>query len=303
MHNGQVSIRVLIIAEHSAIPLILWYLSCFGLRDKTMIGKVWKVFKEVSIGVLLVISLLLVISGALKTAGIIEKPGFFIVIGVLLKKIQYGSLSDWISSLSTFFTLVVAYLAYKNAPKWLTQKMDDHALEIAKELITKTYPSLSIKFREISIPIGAFYTCSALIDTDEAYKDISKNLINLNEKISKIEEIGFNSKIQIDSLIKLGWDFKDNHFNDIKALQASINNYLSYLKAFNEQMIKVREVTKEPGFFVSNIEESTAEKEKLRKISKSNEKFSNEFMTCFDGFFNNHLIVPEYFDIKSLKVK
>ena len=48
-------------------------------------------------------------------------------------KIELGSFSDWVSSLSTFGTLIVAFLAYKKAPEWINQKMNEDAFSIAKE--------------------------------------------------------------------------------------------------------------------------------------------------------------------------
>ncbi len=87
-----------------------------------MISKAWKVFKEVAIGVLLVLSL-------------------WLVIGAATKK-NLGNLSDWISSLSTFGTLIVAYMAFKAAPKWIHQKMDEQALNQAVTLISRDIPEL-----------------------------------------------------------------------------------------------------------------------------------------------------------------
>lgn len=253
-----------------------------------MIIKIYNAFLKISISVLLVLSLWLVVDGALK-----ESKGHF----------EFGNLMDFFNTLGTIGTLIVAYLAFKAAPKWLNQKLDDHALEIAKELITKTYPTLAIKFRELSIHIGAFYTCSSLIDTEEAYKTLSKELSNLSEKIIKIEDCCFNSKLQLDSLYKLGWHVKQVHLDDIKKLQASMNNYLSYLKSFDKQMRKIRETSKEVDFFTGNVKASAFEKEKLSRMSSINEDFSDEFMKIFDDFFNNQMIVPDYFDIKSLKVR
>lgn len=90
-----------------------------------MFSKAWKVVKEIAIGVLLVLSL-------------------WLVIGEAYKK-DIGNLSDWISSISTFLTLIVAYMAYKSAPKWLQQKYDETSFSIASPLIEKNSSS-KIKF-------------------------------------------------------------------------------------------------------------------------------------------------------------
>lgn len=48
---------------------------------------------------------------------------------------EYGSLSDWVSSLSTLGTFVIAAMAYKAAPDWISKKEHDLIFEIATEKI------------------------------------------------------------------------------------------------------------------------------------------------------------------------
>ncbi|MCP6669574.1 hypothetical protein NL517_29730, partial [Klebsiella pneumoniae] len=52
---------------------------------------------------------------------------------------------DWLSSISTFGTLVVAYSAYKKAPEWISQRMHEDAFSLAKKIILDDYPSLKEK--------------------------------------------------------------------------------------------------------------------------------------------------------------
>lgn len=52
-----------------------------------------------------------------------------LLIGVVFyntdKKMELGSLSDWISSLSTAGTLLIAYMAYRKAPDWINTKRNE----------------------------------------------------------------------------------------------------------------------------------------------------------------------------------
>ncbi|WP_157037505.1 hypothetical protein [Erwinia piriflorinigrans] len=50
---------------------------------------------------------------------------------------EWGSVSDWISSLSSFGTLAVAYMAYKAAPDWINRKNIEDGSKIAQEFIKK----------------------------------------------------------------------------------------------------------------------------------------------------------------------
>ncbi|MDD7993783.1 hypothetical protein [Kosakonia radicincitans] len=50
---------------------------------------------------------------------------------------EFGSLTDWISSLSTFFTLVVAWKAYKAAPQWIKEKQNEEGFNHIKTLMSE----------------------------------------------------------------------------------------------------------------------------------------------------------------------
>lgn len=78
---------------------------------------IYKTFKKTTVTIVLVTSTWLVLTAALKK--------------------DIGNLSDWISSLSTFLTLIVAYKAYKAAPNWLNQKLDEGALTQATQIISR----------------------------------------------------------------------------------------------------------------------------------------------------------------------
>ncbi|MBN9706712.1 hypothetical protein JR904_24540 [Enterobacter roggenkampii] len=51
-------------------------------------------------------------------------------------KFEWGSFTDWISSLSTFLTLVVAWKAYKAAPQWIKEKQKDEGFNHVKTIMS-----------------------------------------------------------------------------------------------------------------------------------------------------------------------
>ncbi|MET3701437.1 hypothetical protein [Citrobacter sp. UYEF32] len=68
----------------------------------------------------------------------------FLIACVLLKilffgdeKIEWGSITDWISSLSTFLTFVVAWKAYKAAPQWIKSKQNEEGFNHVKKLMSE----------------------------------------------------------------------------------------------------------------------------------------------------------------------
>lgn len=48
---------------------------------------------------------------------------------------EIGSISDWLSSLSTFGTLVIAGMAYRKAPDWFESKRNETSYDHAKKII------------------------------------------------------------------------------------------------------------------------------------------------------------------------
>jgi hypothetical protein len=234
--------------------MILCYLMIFGLRDKTMISKVWKVFKEVAIGILLVLSLLLVISGALKDAGIIDKPEIFLMLGAFLKNIQYGTLSDWISSLSTFFTLVVAVMAYKAAPKWLQQKYDETAFSIASPLIEEKIPLAKSSLHSLEKFLNELtrsYTSFFLEDPDRTISLISKELKTLISNHRSVTS-------DLRKLERFNWHLVE-HKSETQALSSlsTIEHWLNKIPMINYEYRDKRgtsKITPEP-FIPSDYKE------------------------------------------------
>ncbi|MGS1414164.1 hypothetical protein [Serratia marcescens] len=56
---------------------------------------------------------------------------------------EIGSISDWVSSLSTFGTLVIAGMAYRKAPEWMAQKHYDVVSKVIEEAVYEDLRKLS----------------------------------------------------------------------------------------------------------------------------------------------------------------
>lgn len=248
-----------------------------------MYSKVWKILKEVAIGILLVLSLWLVINGALE-----KSKGHF----------EFGSLMDFFNTAGTLGTLFVAYLVYRNAPKWINQKLDDHALNIAKELITHDLPTLFLKLRETSIYIQTFHDCYKNNITD-SYKVI-REFIKLDENIKLCDDLNLNCRLKISSLEKLGWSFNDSVVQESITLRSAASNYISYLKAFKLQSDVVAEVTT-IKHRINNDVNVPFEIEKLYNIAQNNAKLSSKFMISYKNFNEPIRLITHYFNVSNIK--
>jgi len=91
-----------------------------------MNGKIWKVAKEVAIGILLVLSLWLMINGALKEGN---------------NNFQFGTLMDTVIALSNAIMAGAAIFAANEAKKWFQQKNKLNNLDSAHQKI-KDYENL-----------------------------------------------------------------------------------------------------------------------------------------------------------------
>lgn len=160
-----------------------------------MISKVWKAVKEVAIGVLLVFSLWLVIGGAFKK--------------------DIGNLSDWISSLSTFGTLVVAYMAYKAVPDWIRRKNVEDGSSIARKLICKEINDAETEIQRVSSCLNYMIK---LVKSKNGFYAKRKNDVIISTFHSSMKNLarltdGINASLV--ELHRFGWNLKNEYNEDL----------------------------------------------------------------------------------------
>lgn len=61
---------------------------------------------------------------------------------------EWGSFTDWISSLSTFLTLIVAWKAYRAAPQWIKEKQKEEGFNHTKALMSE-YDQIVATIKEL----------------------------------------------------------------------------------------------------------------------------------------------------------
>lgn len=189
-----------------------------------MFSKAWKVAKEVAIGILLVLSLWLVINGALK-----ESKGHF----------EFGNLMDFFNTLGTLGTLVIAYLAFKKAPDWFKNKNNEIAHTKATEFFSEFMIDYSKKIETLYPLIESFRELPKNLTLDDYYNhtlstDCITNQLNvratLKEKAISLYEfiIYFNT---------YGWVFKEDinsKVNSLYNLHSKVDNLmLDYAKKYS----------------------------------------------------------------------
>lgn len=51
------------------------------------------------------------------------------------KKFEFGSVSDWVSCISSVLTMYIAYLVYKEAPKWFEKEKNESGFNLAVSIM------------------------------------------------------------------------------------------------------------------------------------------------------------------------
>jgi len=118
-------------------------------------------------------------------------------------KIEWGNVSDWLSSLSTFGTLLIAYAAFVKAPDWLFQKRYEVVSHIINETIFNDLPKLG-------------KLCSQY---KTRYYMITRQLVD-----------SLNGKVMNEQMLKENRTKLDNTFNELFALATSMKNELRTIK-------------------------------------------------------------------------
>lgn len=165
-----------------------------------MFSKVWKAVKEVAIGVLLVVGLWLVIDTAYKK--------------------DIGNLSDWIGSIGTFGTFIIAYVAFKKAPHWIKSKNNEIAHNKASEFFSEFMISYSKKIATLFFLIEPFSELprSLSVKTYSNNNIAAQCLQNQLELIKETKEISSLLYEYIIYFNTYGWKFTEETNKKINVL-------------------------------------------------------------------------------------
>lgn len=145
-----------------------------------------------------------------------KKPVLIIVVSVIIfittvaiihyynkHNFEWGSVSDWLSSISTFGTLLVAYGAFIKAPDWLLQKRYEVVSHIINETIFKNLPKL----------------CKLCAQYKTRYFLINRQLVDC-----------LNGKVMNDQMFKENRLKLDNTFKELFTLATSMKDELRTIK-------------------------------------------------------------------------
>ncbi|HCD2260032.1 TPA: hypothetical protein NBJ53_004766, partial [Escherichia coli] len=86
---------------------------------------------------------------------------------------EWGSVSDWFSTVSSVLTTYIAYRAYREAPKWINQKQNDAGFGIVTTLMAE-YDQQVLNIQRIHFDILTMKSADEKFDSLIA--QITKNI-------------------------------------------------------------------------------------------------------------------------------
>lgn len=205
------------------------------------------------------------------------------------KKMEIGSLTDWISSLSTAGTLLVAYMAYRKAPQWLNQRMHEDALSMATNLIFDDYANINRKIVQSTAIIDHIKVMHEFVSDD------FRNFVTV-EECERYHSIFDGTDIaptkindKISNLKKLGWCMKEPvRKNNDELLQS----YTMIYKNFMVLCTSLKNLITE--------ENKVSAKTHYAIFLKGIERFDDstmKFKTLYDELQSRHTKIPDFFII------
>lgn len=197
----------------------------------------WRIFKELVIGILLVLSLWLVGNAALKLA----KMHF-----------EFGSLMDFFNTLGTLGTFYIAYQVYKNAPQWLSQKFDEESLKYGLEINDFLNNKFKNNVQKCMKDVNELHISSAV---HEIYFYNSRIGVENRDAIltSAFNRISAYSKNKNFDLLSEGLKEFDKLYEKLNLIEWHLKNekmkFIEDIRKHNSKILKLESKTK---FLTSN---------------------------------------------------
>jgi hypothetical protein len=217
------------------------------------------------------------------------------VVGFGSIKYEVKDFPDWLSSISTFGTLVVAYSAYKKAPEWISQRMHEDAFSLAKKVILDDYPLLQEEIDNADGHVSYNVMFFDLMDDD---CDVPITV----EDCDKVQDFFYDVKISpskiinsLDKLSKLGWEID----RDILTINNEINKCYNEMK--NSYFLAFAGIRR-----MVSIKDVNEKRRCAARVSVFFERFESSkkrFDVLYEKIRLKHKRVPDYFDVEKGKYK
>lgn len=147
---------------------------------------------------------------------------------------EWGSVSDWLSSLATIGTLGIAIAAYKKAPEWLAQKQYDIAHQLIEDAIYNDLQqvrsaSLILKTRYLMFSRSLI---SVLNNNTLTPDSLTSAIISLDSLIDEYRSLGYSVINALNKIVRNGFELSEYSSKIINTLQEAEREYSDIYNAF-----------------------------------------------------------------------
>lgn len=246
-----------------------------------MVQKIYNLFVKISITILLVLTLWLVVNGALK-----ESKGNF----------EFGNLMDFFNTLGTLGTLLVAFKAYKAAPNWIKSKNTEIAHTKATEFFSENIIQLQSEIEDLRNLHSTFVKFSDTInyikywDHDLQY-ELDENMVRAKTIISNIKSRNNEFEIYFNAY---KWSFKNIFKKEISIIQ---NNPHSVGVKMQNYLDLYQEVYDSGNPMSANNEIFNNRLNSLKDYNSQITKLLDEMVATLQLIIKSKRSPEEYFDM------
>ncbi|EMN5860191.1 hypothetical protein RJ495_000720 [Pluralibacter gergoviae] len=222
---------------------------------------------------------------------------FFVAALVLIKILfsgssgfEWGSVSDWVSAISTFLTLCTAIVALCKVPDWLNQKQYDVVHQIIEDSI---YNDLQ-QVRTSSLHLKTIFVTVSRELCHHLSKDISSSDIihdaisNLDQSLDKYQKISYSIINNLNKISRNGFQLSEYSLN----IQTKLTNHSSeYLAIYNSFFIYQSEVD---ATFYADIEAKDILLNELRDIQRRCIKLHQDIANFTSEIYKNNYPISKF---------
>ena len=205
---------------------------------------------------------------------VIGLTSLVILYNSLSPKVEFGTLPDWIAAFGSIATLVIAWLAFRAAPSWLRQKMDETALIEADKLINIHYYQLKNNLSQLLVTFRHSKSIVSDLSSNPQKTNDAIDLKNKFDELIKQNDVILEEIMKSEELLRQkGWFLKPKYsFLDAFGIEKiSINiSFVNYATHFSF-------LTNNDGFFKLGSTSIDELKKSLNDFNDASKNFTKKF--------------------------
>lgn len=207
---------------------------------------------------------------------------------------ELGSLTDWISSLSTAGTLLVAYMAYKKAPEWMAQKHYDVVSKVIEEAVyedLRKLSSLSYQYKNQIMHTGLILK-NCLSKKQRLPSNMEENSEKLEKILIEFFNLSYSIQNRLKSIPRYNYVITPYTLNVIDTIKKTADNY-------NNLQIQIEQVTPEVDALVYADDQAiNLTKKEITEVQRESIDLNKNLADYIKSVYAENKSITEFIVIK-----